>query len=67
MLLDAVRQAAERNSDPQAQQVVEFLKTPAGMTVTLIFGMAVVFVLCLILSSIGGALGASWFGRKRAL
>jgi hypothetical protein len=64
-MLKAVRQAAERNSDPQAQQVVEYLKTPAGIAVTLVFGLFVVLILCVILSSIGGAIGAAWFGRKR--
>ncbi len=65
MLLDAVRQAAERNSDPQAQQVVEYLKTPAGMAVTLVLGLVAVFLFCLVLSAVGGAIGAAWFGRKR--
>ena len=64
-LLDAVRKAAERNSDPQAQQVVEYLKTPPGMAVTLVFGLVAVFFFCLILSALGGAIGAAWFGRKR--
>ena len=65
MLLDGVRQAAERNTDPQAQQVVEYLKTPAGITLALIFGMIILFIFCLILAAIGGAVGAAWFGRKR--
>jgi hypothetical protein len=65
LMLDAVRQAAERNSDPQAQQVVEYLKTPAGMAVSMVFGLAAMFFFCLILSAVGGAVGAAWFGRKR--
>lgn len=64
-MLKAVRQAAERNTDPQAQQVVEYLKSPAGIMTTLIFGLVVVAVFCVILSSIGGAIGAAWFGKKR--
>jgi hypothetical protein len=66
VLLNAVRQAAERNSDPQAQQVVEYLKTPAGVAFTLVFGMVVVLIFCVILSGLGGAIGAAWFGKKRA-
>lgn len=65
LMLDAVRQAAERNSDPQAQQVVEYLKTPAGMAVSMVFGLAAMLCFCLILSALGGAVGAVWFGRKR--
>jgi hypothetical protein len=64
-MVNAVRQAAERNTDPQAQQVVEYLKSPAGIMTTLIFGLIVVAVFCVILSSIGGAIGAAWFGKKK--
>jgi hypothetical protein len=66
-LLDAVQQAAARSSDPQAQQAVEYLKTPAGLAVMMILGLAAVLVICLILSAVGGALGAAWLGRKRTL
>lgn len=63
-MLQAVEQSAARSSDPQAQQVVEFLKTPQGLTVILIAGMVFMFVAFLALSSLGGALGAILLRRK---
>jgi ABC-type methionine transport system permease subunit len=66
VLLNAVRQAAEQRPDAQAQQVLEYLKTPAGTTFTLVFGMIVVFIFFVILSALGGVIGAAWFGKKRA-
>ena len=35
-LLDAVRQSAARSSDPQAQQMLEYLKTPQGLALVLV-------------------------------
>jgi hypothetical protein len=63
-LMDLVAQAAARNSDPQAQQAMEFLKTQPG--IVLIMTMALVFTLvgCVIFSALGGALGAVLLRRK---
>jgi RNA polymerase subunit RPABC4/transcription elongation factor Spt4 len=59
-LLEGLQQAAARNPDPQAQQALEFFKTPAGMVVALI-GMFLGFLL---LSSLGGMIGAMLLRRK---
>ena len=64
-LMKAVEQSAARSSDPQAQQAVEFLKTPSGLTFMLVCLVIFLFVLFLALSSLGGALGAWLQGRKR--
>ena len=63
-LMKAVEQSAARSSDPQAQQAVEFLKTPSGLTFMLVCLVIFLFVLFLVLSSLGGALGAWLQGRR---
>jgi hypothetical protein len=57
-LMQAVEQAASRNPDPQAQQLLGYLKTPQGLVLVMILGLVVMFFLFLILSSLGGVLGA---------
>jgi len=63
-LLDAVQQSASRSPDPQAQQMLEYLKTPAGLVLVMGLGLVVMFFVFLIFSSVGGALGAAWLNRK---
>lgn len=63
-LLDAIQQSAARSADPQAQQVVEWMKTPSGLIFLLAFCLAVMFVVFLAISALGGALGAALLRRK---
>jgi hypothetical protein len=63
-LVAAVEQAAARNPDPQAQQMMQYLKTPAGLTLVMILGLMVMFCLFVVVSSLGGALGAAMLRRK---
>jgi hypothetical protein len=63
-LTEAIRQAAARNPDPQAQHVLEFFKTPEGMAVVVAFGLAFMFLIFLVLSSLGGALSAALLRSK---
>jgi len=67
VLLDAVQQSAARSADPQAQQVLEYLKTPQGMALVIGLGLLVVLAIFLSLSSLGGALGAALMRRKHRL
>ena len=64
-LLDAVRQSAARSSDPQAQKLLDYLKTPAGLALVLVLGLIVMFIVFLIFSGLGGALGAVLLRRKQ--
>jgi len=63
-MLQAVNQAAARSTDPQAQQALQYLKTPQGLALVMALGLAVMFLAFLIFSSIGGAIGASLLRSK---
>jgi len=64
LLMDAVQQSAARNPGPQAEQILQFFKSPQGFAVILIAGMVMMFLAVLIFSSVGGALGA-WLLRRK--
>lgn len=66
-LLEAVQQSASRTSDPQAQQVLDYLKSPPGLALVMVLGLAVMFVVFLIFSSLGGALAAALLRRREKL
>jgi len=63
-MLEAIEQSAARSSDPQAQQIIQYLKTPPGLALMMGLSLAVVLVAFLILSSLGGAVGAAMMRRK---
>jgi hypothetical protein len=63
-LLEAVQQSISRTSDPQAQQALEYLKSPPGLALVMTIGLALIFVIFLILTSLGGAFAAAWSRRK---
>jgi hypothetical protein len=63
-MLEAIEQAASRTSDPQAQQVFDYFRSPAGMAVMMVFVLFFALVLFIIVGGIGGALGGVFFGRR---
>ncbi len=63
-LLQAVEQSAARTSDPQAQQVLEYLKSPPGLALVMAMGLAVMLIFFLLLSSAGGAVTAALLRRR---
>lgn len=63
-MLEAVEQSAKRSADPQAQQVIEYLKTPPGLALMMGLSLAFLLVAFVILSSVGGAVGAALTRRK---
>jgi len=63
-MLEAIEQSAARSSDPQAQQIIQYLKTPPGLALMMGLSLGVVLVAFLILSSLGGAVGAAMMRRK---
>jgi hypothetical protein len=63
-LQQAVEQSASRTTDPQAQPMLDFLRTPQGLALVMIAGIAVAFVAFLIFTSLGGAIGAALIRRR---
>jgi hypothetical protein len=67
-LLQAVQQSSSRAaSDPQVQQMLEYLKSPPGLALVMGLGLAVMLVIFLVLSTLGGALGAVLLRRRQKL
>jgi hypothetical protein len=64
-LLQAVNQSAARTTDPQTLQAFEYFKTPPGLAIILVIGLVFLFLMFLVLSTVGGALGAAWIRRRR--
>jgi hypothetical protein len=64
VMLEVIEQTASRYSDPQAQAGIDFMRSPAGLTVMMIGTLIVAFLACVILASIGGALAGAFFGRR---
>lgn len=64
-LIQAVQQSAARSPDPQVQQMFEYFKTPAGLALIIAMGLVITFLVFLVLSAAGGALGAVLLRRKQ--
>jgi hypothetical protein len=54
----------QRSPNPQAQQIAQSLMTPHGLLLLFILGFAILLILTLVLSAVGGAMGAG-IGRRR--
>ena len=63
-MLESIQEAAARSSDPQAQQAVEFFKTPQGLATSLIVAAIFLFVAFVVLSAAGGAIGTLMMRKK---
>lgn len=65
-MLEALEQSIARaSSDPQAQAMLEKLKSPEGLAIIMGLGLLFVLITFLILSSVGGALGAVLLRTQR--
>jgi len=56
--------AAHSNPNPQAQQIVQNLLTPGGMAFICIAGFLFLLIWTLVLSALGGAIGANFSKRR---
>lgn len=56
--------AASRPPDPQTQAALDQLKTPEGFFMALIAASILFFLICILLASLGGALGGAILGRR---
>jgi len=63
-LISRIQQAASQTSDSQTLAVFDRLKSPGGLEFLMVFGLFFGFVAAIILSGVGGALGAAIFGRR---
>jgi len=63
-LLEALQQSASRTSDPQAQQVLDYFRTPPGLVLIMIMGLIFMFFAFVLFSALGGALGAALLRRR---
>jgi hypothetical protein len=66
-LLAAIEKSAARSSDPQAQQMINYLKSPPGLALVMAVGLLVMLFAFLIFSTLGGVIGAILLRRKDRL
>jgi len=64
VMLDVVQQNAARYSDPQFQPTLDFLRSPAGLVLMMVFLLIIGFLIFLFLGTLGGALGGVILGRS---
>jgi FtsH-binding integral membrane protein len=63
-LLAAVDQQAVRYNDPQSQTVLDFLRSPTGILLFLVFLIIVGIIVLIVLGMLGGALGGASLSRR---
>ena len=64
---DLMMKALERsaaNPDPAVQAALQWLHTPQGFAVALTFGMVGALILCMLVSAVGGLIGAKIFDDR---
>jgi len=62
-MIDKVQQMATRYPGPDAQRLLDLVKSPGGFTVLMVASLIFGFVAFLVLGSLGGALSAAFLGR----
>lgn len=63
-MLEGLRRSAERNPDPNAQQIIAKMSTPEGLATLLTLMLVAGLLVYVIFGIIGGAIGASVWGRR---
>jgi hypothetical protein len=67
-MMDRLKEAMAANSDPQAtdmlRRIGDQLNTPGGLAFIFTLALAVLAVFFIVLSGLGGAIGATLFGRR---
>ena len=64
ILSEQISRSAATSSDPQYLQALEYFKTPQGLALALVAGLALLLIVFLVFSAAGGALGALWVRRR---
>jgi hypothetical protein len=63
-LLDNVHQSAAMYSDPKYKQTLDFMRSDAGLALTLVFLLVAAMIALMLLGMLGGALGGVSLGRR---
>jgi hypothetical protein len=63
-LLQNLQQQASRYSAQQLQQSLDFVRSPTGLVLMLVFFFIVALILCILIGMLGGALGGVGMGRR---
>lgn len=63
-VIEIVRQAQARASDPQTRQALDYFTTSQGMVVMMVLGLIFMGISFVVLSGLGGAVAAALLGRK---
>jgi len=63
-MLEAIEQSAARYPAPEAQATIQYLKSPQGLTIMLALGLAMTLAFFVVLSTLGGVIGASVVGKR---
>lgn len=65
-LIARIQQASTQTNDPQVLAVFERLKTPGGLEALMLIGIFFAFLAAIVLSGLGGAIGAAVFSRRKS-
>ena len=65
-LREQLQQSAMRSGDPHAMELVQHFMTPEGTVVLVVVGMVLMLAAFLLVSSVGGMIGAMLFGNKKS-
>ena len=63
-LVKAIDQQVALHSDPQSLTVLNFLRSPAGLLLFLVFVLIVSMIMLILLGMLGGALGGAGLNRR---
>lgn len=64
LIYDSMQQAAARNPTPQAQELLQYVRSQEGFAVILALALFMTLVFFVALSSLGGILGSTLFNKK---
>ena len=64
LIYDSMQQAAARNPSPQAQELLQYVKSQEGFAMMLALVLIMTLVFFVVLSSLGGMLGSTLFNKR---
>jgi hypothetical protein len=64
LIYDSMQQAAARNPSPQAQELLQYVRSQEGFAMILALVLIMILVFFVVLSSLGGMLGSTLFNKR---